>query len=78
MKTKLALTALALAVLATPALAASKHQPQVQSSQSQSYEGLWNSNTAPYGNVVGVYPNGAIRSGSAASRESGNEENVIR
>ena len=41
LNTKLALSALAIAVLATPALAASKHQPQVQTYQS--YEGLQNS-----------------------------------
>jgi hypothetical protein len=76
LNTKLALSALAVAVLATPALAASKHQPQVQSYQS--YEGLQNSTVDPAYSSVGVYPNGAIRSGSVYSRESGADDNVIR
>jgi hypothetical protein len=76
LNTKLALSALAVAVLATPALAASKHQPQVQSYQS--YEGLQNSTVDPASSSVGVYPNGAIRSGSVYSRESGADDNVIR
>jgi hypothetical protein len=72
MKTKLVLSALAIAMLATPALAASKHHPQA------SYEGLQNSTVAPTNSTVGVYPNGAIRSGSVYSRESGADDNVIR
>jgi hypothetical protein len=68
MKTKLVLAALAI-VLATPAFAASKHQQA-------SYEGLQNS--AAQQTVVGTYPNGAIRSGSVYSRESGADDNVIR
>ena len=69
MKTKLALSALAIAMLATPALAASKHHPAT------SYEGLQNSAQQT---DVGTYPNGAIRSGSVYSRESGADDNVIR
>jgi hypothetical protein len=68
--TKLALSALAVAMLATPAFAAKHHQPA-------SYEGLQNSATsAP--TTVGTYPNGATRSGSVYSRESGADDNVIR
>jgi len=62
---KLALSALAVAMLATPALAASKHHPAA------AYQGLQNSD-------VGTYPNGATRSGSAYSLESGAADNVIR
>ena len=69
--TKLALSALAVAMLATPALAqGSRHvarQPQLQDS--------WSSSQA---NPAGTYPNGASRSGSVYSRESGADDNVIR
>ena len=68
--------ALAVAMLATPALAQTKHKVQPQP-QAQSYEGLQNY-VAPAPASVGVYPNGAIRSGSAESRESGAEDNLIR
>jgi hypothetical protein len=63
---KLALSALGIAMLATPALAQRprhvSHQ-QVQSSP---------------GSDVGTYPNGATRSGSVMSHESGAEDNVVR
>jgi hypothetical protein len=71
--TKLALSALAVAMLATPALAqGSRHyhaasQPQLHDS--------WTEGQA---NPVGTYPNGATRSGSVYSRESGADDNVIR
>jgi hypothetical protein len=71
LKTKLLLSALAVAVLATPALAQKTHH------QSAHQELL--SPTAGNGQTdVGTYPNGAIRSGSAYSRESGADDNLIR
>jgi hypothetical protein len=70
LNTKLVLSALGIALLATPAFAA-KHKT--------SYEGLQNSaqGYAPT-NSVGTYPNGAQVTGSVYSRESGAEDNVIR
>ena len=70
--TKLALSALAVAMLATPALAASKHHPAA------AYQGLQNSAVGYPQTDVGTYPNGATRSGSAYSLESGAADNVIR
>jgi len=72
LKTKLALSAAALALLATPALA---QRPRHQQSDQQQYQQL--QNYAPQGDV-GTYPNGATRSGSAESRESGAEFNLLR
>ena len=69
LSTKLVLSALGVALLATPAFAA-KHHPA-------SYQGLQNS-AAGAPTDVGTYPNGATRSGSAYSRESGADDNVIR
>ena len=67
--TKLVLSALAVALLATPAFAAKRHPA--------SYQDLQNSAiTAP--SDVGTYPNGATKSGSAYSRESGAQDNLIR
>jgi hypothetical protein len=71
--TTLALSALAVAILATPALAAKRH---VIYQGDSIYPG--DSSVGSGQTVVGTYPNGAIRSGSAASREAGNEDNVIR
>jgi hypothetical protein len=68
--TKLAFSALAVAILATPALAQQQSYPQ--SSHKQIY------NSAAASTEVGTYPNGAIRSGSTYSRESGADDNVIR
>jgi hypothetical protein len=70
LNTKLVLSALGIALLATPALAAK---------QKTSYEGLQNS-VQGYAqtNSVGTYPNGAQVSGSAYSRESGAQDNVVR
>jgi hypothetical protein len=70
LSTKLVLSALGVALLATPAFAA-KHHPA-------SYQGLQNSATSAPAVDVGTYPNGATRSGSVYSRESGAEDNVIR
>ena len=70
--TKLVLSALGVALLATPAFAAKHHQA--------SYQGLQNSAAgAPAPTTdIGTYPNGATRSGSVYSRESGADDNVIR
>ncbi|MGA8498497.1 MAG: hypothetical protein WB764_23640 [Xanthobacteraceae bacterium] len=68
--TKLVLSALGVALLATPAFAA-KHHPA-------SYQGLQNSAAGAPTVDVGTYPNGATRSGSVYSRESGADDNVIR
>jgi hypothetical protein len=70
LSTKLVLSALGVALLATPAFAA-KHHPA-------SYQGLQNSTVGSAPVDVGTYPNGATRSGSVYSRESGADDNVIR
>ncbi|HEX3494821.1 MAG TPA: hypothetical protein VHT48_05560 [Methylocella sp.] len=72
LSTKLILSALGVALLATPAFAAKHRQA--------SYQGLQNSAAgAPAPTTdVGTYPNGATRSGSVYSRESGADDNVIR
>ena len=71
LSTKLVLSALGVALLATPAFAA-KHHPA-------SYHGLQNSAASvPAPTDIGTYPNGATRSGSVYSRESGANDNVIR
>ena len=70
LNTKLVLSALGIALLATPAFAAK---------QKTSYEGLQNSAEGyTQTNGVGTYPNGAQVTGSVYSRESGAEDNVIR
>ena len=69
LSTKLVLSALGVALLATPAFAA-KHHPA-------SYQGLQNS-AASAPTDIGTYPNGATRTGSAYSRDSGADDNVIR
>jgi hypothetical protein len=68
LSTKLVLSALGVALLATPAFAAKRHPA--------SYQDLQNSITAP--SDVGTYPNGATKSGSAYSRESGAQDNLVR
>jgi hypothetical protein len=79
LNTKLMLSALAIAVLATPALAQQQSHRQTSSYSSyQGYEGLQNSAAGAQNTVVGTYPNGAIRGGSVYSRESGADDNVIR
>jgi len=70
LNTKLVLSALGIALLATPAFAAKHHQA--------SYQGLQNSVSGTAPTSVGTYPNGASRSGSVYSRESGADDNVIR
>ena len=69
LSTKLVLSALGVALLATPAFAAKRHPA--------SYQGLQNSAASAHADV-GTYPNGATRSGSAYSHESGADDNVIR
>ena len=67
--TKLVLSAVGVVLVAGPALAQrTRHVPQ----QPQSYYGAKDPGTA------GTYPNGASRTGSEESRESGAEFNVIR
>jgi hypothetical protein len=74
--TTLVLSAVAVAVLATPAFAQqTRRQPVAPYS---AYEGLQNSAAGAPNTYVGTYPNGAIRSGSVYSRESGADDNVIR
>jgi hypothetical protein len=63
LNTKIFLAALGVAVLATPALAQSRHR------QAQNYNAIQN---AP----VEHYPNGAQKTGSAANRDSGAEFNL--
>jgi hypothetical protein len=72
LSTKLILSALGVALLATPAFAAKHHQA--------SYQDLQNSAAgAPAPTTdVGTYPNGATRTGSVYSRESGADDNVVR
>ena len=70
LSTKLVLSAIGFALLATPAFA---QRPQHQASP----QGLYNyQDPQPY--AVGVYPNGASRSGSAESVQSGAEFNTMR
>ena len=69
LSTKLVLSALGVALLATPAFAQKRHPA--------SYQGLQNS-AASAPTDIGTYPNGATRSGSAYSRESGADDNVVR
>ena len=68
--TKLVLSALGIALLATPAFAQRPHH--VVRQQLQAPE-----TTVEPGYAVGTYPNGAIRSGSAESVESGAEFNLL-
>jgi len=68
LNTKLILSAVGVALLATPALAQESYR---HSSARNLY------NYQPNGSV-GVYPNGAVRSGSAESVESGAEFNTER
>ena len=65
LKMKLALSAVAIAMLATPALAQRQHSR----AQSQ-YQ------TAP--GDVGTYPNGAPKTGSAQSQQDGADFNLSR
>jgi hypothetical protein len=81
LNTTLALSALGIALLATPALA--QQQPQQQQLQPQHrlymQQGAANNYRPNYDpNYVGTYPNGATRSGSAESVESGAEFNLLK
>jgi hypothetical protein len=68
--TKLALSAVAIAMLATPALAARSHarvteRPVYDTTQSVQQQ-------------VGTYPNGAAKTGTAENAESGAEFNLLK
>jgi hypothetical protein len=63
LNTKIFLAALGVAIVATPALAQTRHR------QTQDYNAIQN---AP----VEHYPNGAQKTGSAANRDSGAEFNL--
>jgi len=63
---KLALSAVAVAMLATPAFAARSHQQVSQRPTYDTYQG----------SQVETYPNGAARTGTAESVQSGAEFNV--
>jgi hypothetical protein len=71
LNTKLLLSALGVALLATPAFAQ-------QAQWHRQSQGLYNDYSYQQANPVGVYPNGASRSGSAESVESGAEFNLMR
>jgi hypothetical protein len=68
---KLVLTAVGLAMLATPALAQKQHRQPIP-------QQLQDSTVNPDQNYVGTYPNGALRSGSAESVQSGAEFNLLK
>jgi hypothetical protein len=68
-KSKLLLSALGVALLATPAFA---QKPRHQTSRQQ------DSAVSAQPSDVGTYPNGGVRSGSEESYESGAEFNVNR
>jgi hypothetical protein len=71
LKMKLALSAVAIAMLATPALAQRvRHHALSQQTQSQDYTGDQAAQQPLH------YPNGATRSGSEESFESGAEFNL--
>jgi hypothetical protein len=72
LNTKLALSVLGVALLATPALA-QRTRHQASQEQMQYQEPLYN--TVQPGQTP-AYPNGTIRSGSAASVQSGAQFNV--
>lgn len=71
LNTKLLLSAAGIALLATPALAQRPYRHQAPQPQYNYYR-------AVQADPVGVYPNGATRSGSAVSVESGAEFNLLR
>jgi hypothetical protein len=80
LNTKLALSALGIALLATPALAQQQPQ-QYQQPQHRLYmqQGAANNYQPNYDpNYVGTYPNGAPRTGSAESVDSGREFNLLK
>jgi hypothetical protein len=67
---KLMLSAVGVALLMTPALAQNQSQKPHRQSSQQEVQSQYND--------VGTYPNGASRSGSVYSRESGADDNLIR
>ena len=69
LNTKLTLAAIGIAMLATPAFAQRPHRQQTQ--QPTQYQ------AAP-ANDVGTYPNGAPKTGSAESQDSGADFNLLR
>jgi hypothetical protein len=70
LNTKLILSALGIALVATPALAQRSHRQQ-------STQGLYNYQ-APMGGPIGTYPNPVARTGSAAQVQSGAAFNLDR
>jgi hypothetical protein len=67
LKTKLMLSAVGIALLATPALAQKPHHQAARQQEMQSQD-----------SYIGTYPNDGLVTGSAASRESGAEDNLVR
>jgi hypothetical protein len=67
LRTKLALSAVGLALIATPAFAQKHHMYRQESAPAYTDQGY-----------VGTYPNGAARTGTAESVESGAEFNLSR
>ena len=72
LKTKLMLSAVGIALLATPALA---QKPHHQTSRQQEIQSQYNNGQDSY---VGTYPNFEARTGTEYSRESGAADNLIR
>jgi hypothetical protein len=72
LKMRLMLSAVGVALLATPALA---QKPHHQTARQQEIQSQYNNRPDSY---VGTYPNDGIRSGTAASHESGAEDNLLR
>jgi hypothetical protein len=70
LSTKFAFSALAVAMLATPAFAARSHAHAVQRPIYDSVQS--------YPQEIGTYPNGAARTGTADSLQSGAEFNLQR
>ena len=74
LNTKLVLSALGIALLATPAFAQKTHRQAPQ----QTLVNQVPSTGAEFGGSVGTYPNPVTRSGSAWSYESGAESGLMR
>ncbi len=72
LKTKLMLSAVGIALLATPALA---QKPHHQAPRQQEIQSQYNNSQDSY---IGTYPNDGQRTGSAYSRDSGAEDNLLR
>ena len=71
LNTKLVLSALGLALLATPAFAQKSHHQSYRQQEMQS------PSVNDPSNFVGTYPNGAIKSGSAESQQDGTDFNLL-